>query len=470
MKESYEFVVVGGGSAGYAAARTAVGLGLKTAVVDGADVLGGLCILRGCMPSKTLIESANRYRTLRRAQEFGLRAEGLSVRGPEIIARKRRLIGEFAEYRQGQLESGKFELIRGKARFVDATRLLVEPRGGGEAFEIGAATTLIATGSEISVPAVAGIGEVGYLTSDDVLELETIPESVIVLGGGAIAVEMAHYLEGVGSRVTVVQRSDQLLRGMDRDVAKALEGALSQRMTVHTGTVLRAVRRSSTGGIEVEFKKGEAIVTESADELLVALGRHPAIRGLELGNAGVEVAGGAVKVADGRQRTTAENIFAAGDVCGPLEVVHLAIEQGEIAAEAAAAYLGREAPRREMDYRLKLFGIFTDPQVGVVGLGEEEAREAGRDVVAASYGFDDHGKSMTMGETEGFVKIVADRATGEILGAAAVGPEAVELIHELVVAMYFRATVVQFAKVPHYHPTLSEIWTYPAEELADLLG
>jgi pyruvate/2-oxoglutarate dehydrogenase complex dihydrolipoamide dehydrogenase (E3) component len=154
-------------------------------------------------------------------------------------------------------------------------------------------------------------------------------------------------------------------------------------------------------------------------------------------------------------------------VCGPHEIVHIAIEQGEIAAHNAAVHLGKcEASPREIDYRLKLLGIFTDPQVATVGLSEAEARSAGIHVAAATYPFDDHGKSLVMGETDGFVKLIADTRNGGLVGAAVIGPEAVELIHEIVVAMHFRATASQLSRIPHYHPTLSEIWTYPAEELS----
>lgn len=459
----FDFTVLGGGSAGYAAARTAADLGLKTAVIDGSETLGGLCILRGCMPSKTLIESANRNRTLHRASEFGLRASGLEVRGDEIVARKRKLIGEFAEYRQEQLESGKFELIRGFARFLDANRAEVSLRDGGTRV-VESKTWLIATGSEIFAPQLPGLEETGYLTSDDVLDLETIPESIVVLGGGPIALEMAHYLEGVGSRVTVIQRSPHTLKSMETDLAEVVEAASRERgIELFTGTNLLRVESGKT--VIFEHEGAEKSVT--ASEILLALGRKPATGSLDLAAAGVEAERGRVRV-EKTQRTTAPNIFAAGDVCGPLEVVHLAIEQGEAAARNAAIGLGAiEGPEKEMDYRLKLFGVFTDPQVAMVGETEAELKSAGRDFRVAKYPFDDHGKSMVMGETHGFVKLIGDPETGQLLGGSVVGPEGVDLIHEIVVAMHFGATADQLASVPHYHPTLSEIWTYPAEELAE---
>lgn len=471
MTPIYDFLVLGGGSAGYAAARTAHDFGLSVAVVDGARELGGLCILRGCMPSKTLIESANRLRAMRRAEEFGLRVRDPEARPEEIVARKRRLIAEFADYRAGQLADGRFDLIRGKAAFTGPHAVEVTPLDGGAPFEVGFRSGLIATGSVVSRLPVPGLEEADYWTSDDLLDAETLPERVIVLGGGAIALEMACYLEGLGKTVTVIQRGIQVLSGTDPDIAEALEKALRSRgnLTLYTGTkLLRVERDAATGEKTVFFEQEGEILSATADEILQAAGRKPNTAALRAVVAGVDLEDGSGRVLCGAdQRSSAPHLFAAGDVCGPHEVVHLAVEQGEIAAHNAALALGKtDGPARTIDYRLKLLGIFTDPQVATVGLSEAEARAAGLEIAAASYPFDDHGKSLVMGEIHGFVKMIADTASGEIVGASVVGPEAVEIIHEVVVAMHFRATAGQFLRIPHYHPTLSEIWTYPAEELS----
>ena len=474
---SYDLAIIGGGSGGYAAARTAVEEGLKTLVVDGAEELGGLCILRGCMPSKTLIESANRFIGIRRAAEFGLVAEKIGVDSAAIIDRKRRLIGEFADYRSGQLQDGRFDLIRGRARFIDAHRIEVSPNDGSAGRTITARAFVIATGSQIFVPPIEGLADTDYLTSDDVLDCKEVPESVIVLGGGAIALEMAHYLEGIGKQVTVVQRSAHLLTGMDHDLADAARKALEHRMTIYCGTKLLSAARTTDGRKSVTFDQDGKTITLEAHEILAALGRRPATGSLGLENAGIETEGPRI-VANTHMATSQPHIFAAGDVCGPYEIVHIAIQQGEIAARNAARLLsessaasaanGTAVDQEQIDYRLKLYGIFTEPQVAVVGLSELEAAEQGRPVITATYPFDDHGKSMVHGETEGFVKLIADPITKELLGGAAVGPSATELIHEIVVALHFRAKAREFALIPHYHPTLSEIWAYPAEDLADM--
>jgi pyruvate/2-oxoglutarate dehydrogenase complex dihydrolipoamide dehydrogenase (E3) component len=471
--ETYDFAVIGGGSAGYAAAAAAWRLGLKTCCIEGGKEVGGLCILRGCMPSKTFIESANRFMTLRRAQEYGLRTGKIGFEPGEIFARKRRLIGEFAQYRVGQLASGRFKFLRGHARFLDANRIAVRHLDAtGEpvsvASEVFARTVLISTGSTIDVINLPGLAEAGFLTSDSVLDSARVPSSVVVLGGGAIALEFAHYYEAFGSKVTIIQRSPQVLKEADADVAGALVHAYRQRgMEIFCGT--RLLRVAPGQPREVYFEHDGRTQVARGEEILYALGRNPAVAGLGLANASVQQGrNGAVEVKPTMQ-TSQRHIFAAGDVTGTYEVVHVAIEQGVLAAQNAARLL-RDQPLHAIDYRLQLFVMFSEPQVAFAGLTEKAAAAQGIPFRTASYPFSDHGKALVRGETEGFVKLLCHAATGEILGGAVVGPEASELIHEIMVAMYFRATAMQLAVIPHYHPTLSEVWTYPAEELALAVG
>ncbi len=462
----FDFAVIGGGSAGYAAARTAAEEGLRTVVIDGSEELGGLCILRGCMPSKTLIESGNRLQDMREAATFGLTAGTPCYDAEKIIERKRRLIADFANYRAEQLESGKFELIRGYARFVSSYELQVSLRDGGEQI-IHARTILVATGSHIHHLGIPGLKEAAPLTSDDVLDNAHPPKSLLVLGAGPVALELAHYHRALGAEVTVIQRSKHILSSMDFDVADAVQKGME-----HYGIkfflgckILTAGKSPHRKWIRIAREGREE--TLEADEILLALGRRPNTEKLELSHAELTVPAGAPLTVSHTQQTAVPTLFGAGDVTGELEIVHVAIEQGEVAARNAARLL-RESnePLETMDYRLRLFVVFTDPEAAMVGLTEREAAAAGRDVVAASYPFSDHGKSIIHGKTQGFVKLLADRTTGELLGGAVVGPQASELIHEVTVALRFRATAAEFARIPHYHPTLSEIWTYPAEELA----
>jgi pyruvate/2-oxoglutarate dehydrogenase complex dihydrolipoamide dehydrogenase (E3) component len=417
------------------------------------------------MPSKALLESAHRAEAIRGAGEFGLRAEFLGADAGAIRARKRRLIGEFADYRRGQFESGRFEFIRGRAAFADPHTVEVRLRDGGLR-RLTARSFLVATGSAVQRIDLPGLRETGEWTSDDVLDADIIPASVVILGGGAIALELASYYCGIGSKVTVIQRGPQLLTGTDADIADALAEALEHRgIVIHRGTTLL---RAETGGDlkRVVFRQGDAELSAEGERIICALGRHPQLDGLAPEKAGLAHERGRLRTT-ATQQCGAPHIFAAGDVCSPHEIVHIAIQQGEIAARNAARVLGKlDGPLEETDYRLKLLAIFTHPQVATAGLSERECAAQNIPVLTAKYLFADHGKALVRGEPHGFVKLIVERDTRRIIGAACVGPEASELIHEIVVAMHFHATAADLARIPHYHPTLSEIWTYPAEELA----
>lgn len=468
----FDFLVIGGGSAGYAAASTAARLGLKTAVVEGGKHVGGLCILRGCMPSKTLLASANRAHAIREASEFGLHAQLLRIDAPAIQERKRRLIDDFASYRKSQLESGRFTFLRGHAAFSDAHTIELKPLPNESPTEesslrISASAFLVATGSAIAPPPLPSLNQTGFLDSDTFLESKHIPSSVTVLGGGAIALEAATFYAQLGSEVSLIQRSPRILKEADPDVSEALEQGL-KKLGVQIFTNTRLLDSEQVAGQKrVHFEKDGAPQFVDAEEIVCATGRVPATDGLGLEAVGVKLSRGRIQTAF-TQQSSVPHIFAAGDVCGPVEVVHLAITQGEIAARNAHRILrGGTESMETMDYRLKMLAVFSEPGCAFIGITEAEAQKHGVAIRTASYPFADHGKSMVEARTDGFVKLIVAEKSREILGAAVVGPEAAELIHEVAVAMAFHATAGQFAKVPHYHPTLSEIWTYPAEDLAE---
>lgn len=466
MSDSFDFIVIGGGSAGYAGATVAASRGLKTLVIEGGAVVGGLCILRGCMPSKALLESAHRADSIRRATEFGLLAQFDGPDGAAIIERKSRLIEEFAGYRSTQLETGKFEFVRGNAAFTDPRTLRIELLNGEQRTVTGRAF-LIATGSGIHCVEIPGLKETGCLTSDDMLVSTHVPKSVTILGGGAIALEAATYYAGLGVQTSLIQRGPQVLRETDGDIAEAVaEGLKARGVQIFCNTSLTQVRQ--LGDLkQVCFDHAGKIHSVEAEEIVYALGRRPHTAGLQLELAEVEIARAGAISTTPTQQTTQPHIFAAGDVCGPHEVVHIAIQQAELAARNAARFLaGDDAPLEAIDYALKLFVVFSHPEVASLGITEREAAAQECDILVSRYPFADHGKSMVHGEVDGFVKLLVERETRRIVGAAVVGPNASELIHEIAVAMHFRATAGDLARVPHYHPTLSEIWTYPAEELA----
>jgi pyruvate/2-oxoglutarate dehydrogenase complex dihydrolipoamide dehydrogenase (E3) component len=289
---------------------------------------------------------------------------------------------------------------------------------------------------------------------------------LIVLGGGAVALELGQFFARLGTRVTILQRGRTLLSEMDEDVGRALEAALiDEGIEVVTDAQLLRVTRDATGKRVWVMKDGRER-SYSGQEILQALGRQPNIEGLHLDLAEVVVDNGRI-VVDATMRTSQAHIYAVGDVNEITPIVHLAIQQGEIAAYNAT-HSGN--PAKELDHRLDAEVVFTDPQVAVVGLNEALCRTRGIPYVTASYPFADHGKALCLGATHGFVKLLCASQTGELLGAQIVGPEAGELIHELIAVMYYHGTAADLLRMPHYHPTLAEIVTYPAESIVERLS
>jgi pyruvate/2-oxoglutarate dehydrogenase complex dihydrolipoamide dehydrogenase (E3) component len=459
---SFDLAILGGGSAGYAAARTAAAAGLKTVVVEGGPEVGGLCILRGCMPSKALLYAAEVLHLARSGRTWGLRIPKAGFDFKAVMARKKAMIADFAQDRQASLSAGKFQFLRASASFVGPHTVALSDAVGDAPQTVKAKHFIICTGSVISPATPPGLAEIGFLTSDDALSLRALPRSLIVLGGGPVAVELAQFLGRFDVKVTLVQRGQQLLREFDADAAAVVEKVLQREgIRIWTGAnMVGAFGRAGRKG--VVFEHGGQIQRIAAEEILFALGRVPATAGLDLKNAGVETDFGRI-ITNAAMQTSAPHIYAAGDCTGPHQIVHIAVEQGEIAAHNIA----HPAARRSLDNRLLASVVFTDPQAAIVGLTEKEARARNIPFRAASHPFADHGKSLIMEAKDGFVKLLADPVSGEILGGACVGPLGGELIHEIIAAMHQHMTVRQLALMPHYHPTLAEIWTYPAAELAE---
>jgi len=454
----YDFLVIGGGSAGFNAARVARDFSERVAIVDSAKELGGLCILRGCMPSKTLLYSAEVLHLARHGALFGLSIDDARVDMKALHARKLKLIGEFAAHRQQALASGRYTLHRAAAKFLDPHTVQLAT---GE--KLTADRILIGVGSRVSWPAVPGLAESKPWTSDDVLDLDFLPESVIVLGGGVVACELVQFLRRVGSKVVQVQRSPRVLKDFSPEAAAVVERAFGDEgVEVFTDTQLQRVRKVD-GWFEVEFKQAGKRVTRKARHLLNALGREPDTASLNLTAAGVTTeSDGRIKI-NQWQQTAQAHIYAGGDCTGPYEIVHTAVAQGELAARHAFQRPGLSP----VNYDGLVHVVFTDPQVAVVGRGERTLQAAGIPCVAASYPFDDHGKSILMEAKDGFAKVVADPQTGRILGAEIVGRDGGELIHCFSVAIAMKATVHDLLRAHWYHPTLAEIVTYPLEELAE---
>jgi pyruvate/2-oxoglutarate dehydrogenase complex dihydrolipoamide dehydrogenase (E3) component len=463
-KFDYDVAVLGAGSGGFAAARTAAAAGLKTVVVEGGREVGGLCILRGCMPSKALLYAAEVRHLARMGKTWGMRIPKVQFDFKQVMARKDRMIEDFASYRRKQLENAKFTFLRANAWFEDSHTVALCPleKKRGTPTRIRARHFVISTGSIVSPPPLPQLAEVGYITSDLALTLKKLPKSLIILGGGAIACELAQFFARFDVKVTMIQRGPQILKEFDADAANVIETVLRREgIQLFTATQLLDAARTPKGK-SVTFDHRGPKVRVQAEEILYCLGRVPNTAGLGLEEIGIKLDGTRI-VANSGMQTSLPHIYAAGDCTGPHEIVHIAIQQGEIAARNIVN------PRRRLktDYRLLTSVMFTDPQVAFVGLTEKAAKARKIPYLAASYPFADHGKSLIMEALDGFVKLLANPKTGEILGGTCVGPLGGELIHEINAAMTKRMTVHELAVMPHYHPTLAEIWTYPAEELTE---
>lgn len=462
MIKSYDLLVIGAGSAGFNAARVAAGLGKRVAIVDGAKELGGLCILKGCMPSKTLLYSTEILHLAQNGKTFGLKIPGASADMKSLQARKKTIIGEFARHRNQALENGKYDVYRSHARFTGPrTVTLADGR------TLTAEKFLIGTGSKVSVPAaVPGLSTTPFWTSDDVLDLDFIPESVIVLGGGIVACELAQFLRRIGSKITLIQRSKNILKDHSPAASEVVQQSFrDEGIDLHTDTKIQKVSADKKG-VTVKFTTNGKSVIRRAKFLFNALGREPNTVGLNLAAADVKTTPGGRIAVNKWQQTSAQHIYAGGDVCGPHDIVHLAVAQGELAARHAFGVKGLKS----IDRSLLLNVVFTDPPLATIGMQESELTERGDKFLVASYPFNDHGKSILMDANYGYVKIIADPSRGRILGVEVVGPHAGELIHIFSGPLAMKATVFDLLRAPWYHPTLAEIFTYPLEELADKIG
>ncbi len=457
MIKEYDFIAIGGGSGGFNAARVARQYTDKVAVIDGAETLGGLCILKGCMPSKTLIYSAEILHLAQHGKLFGLDIPSAKVDMKALHARKIATIKEFSEYRVESMMSDKYSLYRNHARFIDHNTIELD-----DGTQLRGKKFIIATGSYISRPPIPGIDLDGLWTSDDVLDLDHLPESVIVLGGGVVACELTQFLSRVGSHVTQIQRSAHILKDQAIDISEVVEKAFrDEGINLFTGTALQGIEKTETG-FKVTFTDNGEETTVEAQYVVNALGRIPATDKLDLEKAGIELKPNRQIKTDSLQRTSNPDVYSAGDCAGPFEIVHTAVLQGELAAFHA---FGVKKPSLNYDHMLDV--VFTDPQVARVGLSEATLKERGIAYIAADYPFDDHGKSILMEAKHGFVRIFGEKSTGQILGAEIVSKDAGELIHTLSIAVSHGLTAQSLMQTHWYHPTLSEILTYPLEDIAD---
>ena len=448
MAEKYEIAIVGSGPGGYVAAIRAGQMGAKTALIE-KEVLGGTCLNWGCIPTKAFVRSAELFADIKEAQNFGIKVEGAEVDFPAVVKRKDKIVKRLVGGIDHLLKKNGVERIEGEASFIDKNYLKVV---GQKTLALEADNIIIATGSVPSKLPIPGADLAGILSSRDVLDLKELPESMIIVGGGIIGMEFAFIFQNFGVDVTVVEYLDQLVTGVDADIAKELNrSARRRKISVKTGAEVKEIKETAAG-YEVFFEqKGKAKSVEG-EKVLMAVGRRPYHEGLKTANAGLKISEkrGAI-VVNNKLETNVEGIYAVGDVTDKVLLAHVASHQGVIAVENI---MGHD---KEMNYDAVPGAIFTSPEIGTVGLTEAEAEEKGIDYKVGTFPFAASGKVMAMGEREGMVKIIAETETEKIIGGAIMGIEASDLIAELTLAVRLGLKAEDLIETIHAHPTTAEV-------------
>ena len=449
MRE-YDVAVLGGGPGGYEAAVRAARRGAKACCIERGH-LGGACLNVGCIPTKAMLHASELAWNIRRAEEFGLQVGSPKVDGPAYMKRVAGVVSGLRKGVEGLLASAGVEVIRGRGRLVAPDRLGVEMEDGSK--EVRARAIIIATGARPARPEFLPWDSGLVWTTDEATTAEDLPESVLIVGGGIIGCEFATLYSELGIPTTVVEMLDCLAPGVDKDVAKAILASLKKRkVKVLTGSKVTGLK-AGKGGVTAHVDGGEKV---QAARVLVAVGRVPNTDGLGLEDVGVQLDGRLVRV-DDRCRTSVQGVYAIGDCAETRQYAHLASRMGVVAADNATGHEARD------DRRVVPIGIYTHPEVATIGLAEDEARQSGADVRVARFSHRASGMARAYGEPEGRVKLIADAALGEILGAVIIGPHATDVVQEITLAMRHELTVEELADTIHAHPTLCEAVLEAAE-------
>ncbi|MFN8522337.1 MAG: dihydrolipoyl dehydrogenase [Chloroflexota bacterium] len=448
MQHDVDLCVIGTGPGGYVAAIRAAQLGLRVAAVEREEV-GGVCLNRGCIPTKAMLRSADVLTTLRHAADYGINAENISVDYSKVVARKDRIVKQLVGGVSGLLSSNGVELVRGSAKLIERGKVVVS--GTSEA-TINAKHVIVATGSSPAKLPIRGADGRNVIDSDGAFQLTAVPESLLVIGGGAVGSEWAAIFNAFGSKVTLVEMLPTLLPIEDEEIGKVLERSFTRSgITVHTEARLEEILDGDDGNkVGVLTLKDGRQERVSAEYVLIGVGRRPNTAGLGLEALGVTTDQRGFVQIDDQLRTSAGNVFAIGDISGKALLAHVASHQGIVAAEVIAGH------DKRMDYKAVPGCTFTHPEVASVGLSEKKAREAGHDVTVGKFPFQASGRAMTYGDTDGMVKVVADKKYGELLGVHVIGPNASDIIPEAVLGIQLEATLDDIMGTIHAHPTLAE--------------
>lgn len=451
----YDVVFLGAGPGGYVAAIRAAQLGLKVAVVE-KDKVGGTCLQRGCIPTKSLLRSAEIYRNSKDGSEFGVVIDNISLDFTKVQERKVKIVEQLTNGIHFLFKKHKVTLFEGYGRITNTTdkslkKITVEKENGEQEI-IEAKNLIIATGSRPKILPGLNVDGKYILTSDEALELDKLPESVIIIGGGVIGMEWASLLNDFGVEVTVIEFLPRVLPLEDADISKDITRAMKKRkIKLHTDTkvILESVRIVDDH-VELEAEKGGKKLQFSAEKVLVSVGREAVIDYIGLDNMNIKVDRGFIKVNEYFQ-TSEPNVYAIGDVIGGLQLAHVASHEGITAIE----HIAGKNPK-PVDYLTVSKCTFTHPEVASVGLTEDEAKEKGYQVKVGKFQFRGIGKALVHGEVDGFIKLVVDEKTKALLGAHMIGPHVTDMITEAGLAKVLNATSMDITYTIHPHPTLSE--------------
>lgn len=457
MAQEYDLVILGGGTGGYVAAIRASQLGLKTAIVEKGK-LGGTCLHKGCIPSKALLRSAEVYATAKKSEEFGVTTGEVGVNYAKVQERKEKIVEQLHKGVQHLMKQGKIDVFEGLGRILGPSifspmpgTISVEMNNGEENEMLIPKNVIVATGSRPrTLPGLEADGQY-IMTSDEALIMEDLPKSIIIVGGGVIGIEWASMLADFGTEVTVIEYADRIVPTEDKEVSREMQRAMKKKgVKIVTGAKVLPETLQKGEGVTISAElKGEPKEFH-AEKLLVSVGRQANVEGIGLENTEIQLEKGFIQTNEFFQ-TKESHIYAIGDVIGGLQLAHVASHEGIVAVE----HIAGENPH-PIDYTLVSKCIYSSPEAASVGLTEDEAKEKGYEVKTGKFSFKAIGKALVYGMSDGFVKIVADKETNDILGVHMIGPHVTDMISEAGLAKVLDATPWEVAHTIHPHPTLSE--------------
>lgn len=448
MKQ-YDIAVIGSGPGGYVCAIRAAQLGFSVALVEKYDTLGGTCLNVGCIPSKALLDVSHRFEDFSRSDQYGISVWGaVSPDIQQMMTHKKNIITQTCQGIEFLMKKNKVEVLHGVGKFLNANELEVSSEEGTQKIQMRYA--VIATGSKPVVPSFASVDKERIITSTEALSLTEIPQHFIIIGGGVIGLEIGQVYHRLGAKVSVIEYAEQILPTMDASLGKELTKSLKkQGIEIHTKTQVTQVVREGNS-VKVFAQKGEEMLNLQGDYCMICVGRKPFTQGLGLENVGIITNEKGQIVTNERLQTSVENIFAIGDVVQGAMLAHKAEEEGVFVAETIAGQ------KPHINYNLIPAAVYTSPEIASVGQTEQQLKTNEKPYKVGQFPMKALGRARAGSETEGFVKILADEQTDEILGVHIIGARASDLIAQAVTAMEFRASAEDIARICHAHPTFSE--------------